>query len=131
MQNAENRDASGRGRGHPGAGPKLEFEGLLKVAFADHGKEQLVAQLGAIRAEARARMGAARAQAADYATSGGPFPERLPVIGLVGRYLLESAELLERWADWAQREGTCWDGTTRREGAVVPEGAFRAERAGG
>ena len=37
--------------GEPAAGPSLEFEGLLKVSFAEHGtREDALAHLAAVRA---------------------------------------------------------------------------------
>nr|WP_255426703.1 helix-turn-helix transcriptional regulator [Pseudonocardia sp. C8] len=111
----------------PTAGPRLEFEAMLQVAFADHGsRAQLVETLAAIRAEADARRDVARAQARDYAETGGPFPDRLPVIALTGKFLLEYAELVARWAEWVEHAVTGWDDL--EGGAAVPEGAFEPGR---
>jgi hypothetical protein len=65
--------------------PVLEFETLVKVFFAEHGaKEQLIANLEAIRAAADQR-GQIDAQWAAYLlTTGGRFAHRLAVIALVG-----------------------------------------------
>lgn len=50
----DGREALRRWLDRPGASPKLEFEALLQVAFADQGsKEQLVTLLEAIHADAR------------------------------------------------------------------------------
>ncbi|WP_219420120.1 PadR family transcriptional regulator [Pseudonocardia nigra] len=104
--------------------PRLEFEALLQVAFADHGtREQLLENLKAIRADAEHRREIAHAQARDYAETGGPFPERLPVIALTGKFFVEYTELLARWAAWAERAVTGWD-DVHPDGAAVPDGAF-------
>ncbi len=108
----------------PTAGPRLEFEAMLQVAFADHGtRDQLLNTLKAIRAEADRIRDAAHAQARDYAETGGPFPQRLPVIALSGKFFLEFADLLARWATWAHHTVTEWD-NLQPGSATVPDGAF-------
>ena len=111
---------------HPGAGPVLEFEALVQVAFADQGtREQLLRTLGAIRQQAEARRDEAGARAREYADTGGPFPERLPVIALTGRFLLEYTELVARWAEWAEAEVRTWSGMTPEDGERLVEDVFR------
>jgi len=106
-------------------GPSLELEALVQVACADHGSgEQLLARLGAIRRDGEARRAEAIARMHEYAESGGPFPERLPVIALTGRFLLEYCDPVARWAAWAEAEVGAWDGVTPATGARVPLGAF-------
>ena len=61
---------------------------------------------------------------AALATTGGPFPDRLPVIGLAGKLVAEQAELLARWAEWAEAEISRWEGVTPDTGAQMPPGAF-------
>ncbi|MEU6035732.1 PadR family transcriptional regulator [Actinomadura sp. NPDC047616] len=108
-----------------GAGPVLEFEALVKVAFADHGDlAQLRATLRAIRADAERRMAATVERMTEYRTSGGPHPERLPVIALTARLLREQNEALLRWAEWAEAEAARWEGVTPETGARVPPDAF-------
>lgn len=111
----------------PTGGPRLEFEAMIQVAFADHGnRDQLVRTLRAVRTEADAHREVARAQARDYAETGGPFPDRLPVIALTGKFLLEHAELVARWAAWAEQTVDEWDDL--EPGAAVPEEAFEPGR---
>ena len=78
----------------------------------------------AVRADAEHRRDEARQRAAEYRETGGPYPERLPVIALSGKLLLEHAELLARWAAWAEQEVQAWGGVTPADGAVVPDGAL-------
>jgi DNA-binding PadR family transcriptional regulator len=111
----------------PATGPRLEWEAMLQIAFADHGDHtQLLNTLKAVRADAEERRVAALAQVDSYA-DGGPFPERLPVIGLVGKFFVEHAELVARWAAWAERSVTKWE-DVRPDGARVPDGAFELGR---
>lgn len=108
----------------PGAGPQLEFEAMIQVAFADAGsKDQLLNTLRTIRADADERRRVVESRVAEYIESGGPFPERMPIIALTGKFLSEFAELVGRWAAWAETTVEDWDGI-RPGQATVPEGAW-------
>lgn len=105
----------------PGAGPTLEFEGLLKVAFADHGSlESLRANLASIREAAEDRLRAVDARLREYEETGGPFPHRLPVIALAARFFADQEAMRARWAVWAEAEVASWSGVTPGTGARVP-----------
>jgi len=109
----------------PGSPPSVEHEALLKVAFADHGSlDGLRANLARIHADADERVAAGEERLREYADTGGPFPHRLPVIGLVSRYFVERDRALLRWVEWAETEVADWTGVTVDDGAVVPDGAF-------
>jgi PadR family transcriptional regulator AphA len=109
----------------PGAGPVLEFEALLQVAFADQGTTaQLRALLAAVRADAEGREAEAVARAVEYVATEGPFPDRLPVIALTGKLLLELTAVVAEWARWAEREVAQWPDGAAGQGAPVPDGAF-------
>jgi PadR family transcriptional regulator AphA len=109
----------------PGAGPTVEFEALLKVAFSDHGSlEGLRANLAAIRAYVKEDIAYGEARLREYAESGGPFPERLPVISLAARYFYERAHALRRWVEWAEAAVGDWTGVTPDTGAHVPQDAL-------
>ncbi|MGH3239609.1 MAG: PadR family transcriptional regulator [Spirillospora sp.] len=108
----------------PGAGPVMEFEALLKVAFADQGDlGQLRTTLRRIKEEAEKRAAGIEARMAEY-EAGGPYPERLPVIALPSKLLREQNAVLLRWAEWALAEIEHWNGVTRETGARVPPDAF-------
>jgi len=93
----------------PGRLPLVEFEGLLKVLFAEHGsKDQLVASLAALREQAAAVRADHAALARDLVETGGPFPDRLHVNALVFGFMWEQAEALRRWLDWAEAEIAGW-----------------------
>jgi DNA-binding PadR family transcriptional regulator len=123
---AKGRRALGRWLKQPGAGPVTEFEGLLKVAFADHGSlDGLHANLGALRALAEADLADSERRFREYAETGGPFPDRLPIIALAAEYFRLQSEALLRWVDWAERATRDWRGVTVDSGALVPADAFR------
>ena len=109
----------------PGAPPSVEHEALLKVAFADHGSlEGLRANLAAIREHAKAELDYGEKRMREYAETGGPFPDRLPVIALAARYFEERNRALLRWAEWAEEVTAAWTDVTADGGASVPLDAF-------
>jgi PadR family transcriptional regulator, regulatory protein AphA len=123
---AKGRQALRRWLEQPGAGPVTEFEGLLKVAFADHGSiEGLRTNLRAIRELAEADIADTEQRFREYAETGGPFPDRLPVIALAAEHFRLQSEALLRWIDWAERTTRNWTGVTIETGARVPADAFR------
>jgi DNA-binding PadR family transcriptional regulator len=120
---SDGRRALGEWMDREPRGPRLEWEGLLKVAFGDVAtREQLLAVLTAMRADADAGAGEARDRANEYLSTGGPFPERLAVIALSGKFLLEWRELLSKWTAWAEQAVAAWDDDTR----PIPDNAFRS-----
>jgi DNA-binding PadR family transcriptional regulator len=106
---ADGRRALGRWLQDPGKGPLVEFEGLVKVLFAEQGrKRDLLATLASIRADAEHVRQRHRELAADLVETGGPFPERLHVNALVFKFMWDQAEMLLSWAKWAEREVRNW-----------------------
>lgn len=94
----------------PGAPVTLESEALLKVFFADRGTtEQLLAQIRHIRSWAEQEREAAVPFLREYAETGGPFPERLNIIGLMVGFLTRLNEAVLDWAKWAEAEAGRWD----------------------
>ncbi len=86
----------------PGRGPSIEFEGLVKVFFAEHGsKADLQATIERVRDEVAELAAQGVGISKGYLEGEGPFPERLPWLILSGMFLEEYVEALERWADWA------------------------------
>lgn len=105
----------------PGGPPVFEFEAMLKIAFADLGDlESLRRNVSAIADMAVDRADYIAARLREYDETGGPFPDRLPVILLVAKFHEEQADALQRWARWAGREIADWEGVTPATGAVVP-----------
>jgi PadR family transcriptional regulator, regulatory protein AphA len=122
---AEGRRELRRWLDQPGGGPVTEFEGLLKVAFADHGSiDGLRAQLRAIREFAEADIADTERRFREYAETGGPFPDRLPVIALAAEQFRLRSEALLRWVEWAEDATRDWTGVSIDDGASVPPDAF-------
>jgi DNA-binding PadR family transcriptional regulator len=95
----------------PGAGPVLEFEALLKVAFADQGSlDGLRANLQAVHEEA-AQVRAFGLALADEFLAGAPtFSERLHVGVLVWEHMDRWAAQRADWARFALGWIDGWDG---------------------
>jgi PadR family transcriptional regulator AphA len=109
----------------PAAGMRMEFEAMLKVAFADAGDvTQLREAVREIRADAEARLAEILDRSREYATSGGPFPGRLPIVAITGKLLMSQYEAVVRWAQWAEDAIGEWSGVTPSTGATVPSRAF-------
>lgn len=103
----------------PGDGPLLEFEAMVQVFFAEHaGRDELLATLRGIDAWAAARERHNTRMAREYVDGSGPFPERLPMIVLMGTFLTAFADAVGEWARWAQQEVAGWPDDLRR--APVP-----------
>jgi len=112
----------------PAAGIRMEFEAMMKVAFADAGDaNQLRAAVREIRADAEARLAELLDRSTQYATTGGPFPDRLPIAAITGKLLMGQYEALVRWARWAEDAIGEWTGVTPATGATVPPNAFTSE----
>jgi DNA-binding PadR family transcriptional regulator len=109
----------------PATGLRIEFEAMIKVAFADAGDtKQLRATVREIRADAEARLAELLDRSTEYATTGGPFPDRLPIIAITGKLLMSQYEAVVRWARWAENAIDDWTGVTPATGATVPPYAF-------
>ena len=109
----------------PAAGMRLEFEAMMKVAFADAGDvAQLRATVAEIRADAEARLAEILDRSTQYATTGGPFPDRLPIVAITGKLLMGQYEAVLRWARWAEDAIGEWTGVTSATGATMPQNAF-------
>jgi DNA-binding PadR family transcriptional regulator len=93
----------------PSQPPLVEFEGIVKVLFAEHGtKQQLLATLRSIREQAEQTRNEHAALAQDLAQTGGPFPDRLHLNTLVFRFMWDQTETITRWAIWAEQQVTNW-----------------------
>ena len=109
----------------PAAGMRMEFEAMIKVAFADAGDvTQLRAAVREIRVDAEARVAELLARSTQYATTGGPFPDRLPIVAITGELLVGQYQAVVRWARWAEDAIGEWTGVTPATGAAVPPCAF-------
>jgi DNA-binding PadR family transcriptional regulator len=118
---AKGRRALERWLDEPGQAPVVEFEGLVKVLFAEQGtKDQMLATIASIREQAERTRDEHIVLAADLATTGGPFPHRLHVNELVFRFMWEQTETVIRWASWAQDRVAGWpDDLVRPQGDEI------------
>jgi DNA-binding PadR family transcriptional regulator len=93
----------------PGAAPAMHFEGLLKVLLTDTADPApALTSLAAAREWAAETRETGRAVARDYTADAGPFPDRIRVVSLAFAFLWDFADLVDRWAAWAQRESGNW-----------------------
>jgi len=93
----------------PGAGPVLEFEQLLKVFFAENGtRDDVLRTLRDLRAWVHVRTLVNVEVARSYQEGRGLFPERAAITTVVGRFLDDFLESLDRWAEWATAVVEAW-----------------------
>ncbi|WP_068274222.1 PadR family transcriptional regulator [Aldersonia kunmingensis] len=101
------RDALRDWLGAPPAPRALEFEGMVKVFFADGGSlDQLVETLNAIEAEAVERLADLAEMAAARPLT---FPERGHISALSMQLHLAQEQAILRWARWAKDEVAQWE----------------------
>jgi DNA-binding PadR family transcriptional regulator len=110
---------------HPAEPPQFQSEALLRTTFADAGtKDALLDTLRGLRKEGETLRRQFGAQAADYVATGGPFPQRLHIVALIGRFLGDYAQLLESWATWAEQQVTNWPATGPASAVPIPHEVF-------
>jgi PadR family transcriptional regulator, regulatory protein AphA len=94
------------------APPAFESEGLLRVLFADQGSlDDLRRTIAQISDQAQAMQGRIIGYAQQNAQGQGPFPDRIHVIALFGRFMSNYAATLHDWATWALAETDNWPDT--------------------
>jgi PadR family transcriptional regulator AphA len=92
------------------AEPATEIELLLRVVFADGAdvddlRQALVDCDARLHATVRERL---VPQCREYLADGGPYPERLHLIGLFSEFYLRFVELLDNWTEYALTEIETW-----------------------
>ena len=94
----------------PGNGPALEFEGLVKLIFADHGtRDAALASLASARQWAvEQNAGSIEAGEKFVAPEDGLYAERRATALLLGAFLTDFYKLVADWADWATDEVEGW-----------------------
>lgn len=94
----------------PGAGPSLEFEGLLKTCFSENGtREDVLGTLDAARIWAEDALAIGVVVSLQAASAAPPYPERLPQILLTNTFLMDYIDLVRRWAHWATEVVQGWE----------------------
>jgi PadR family transcriptional regulator, regulatory protein AphA len=105
----EGRDALAAWLAEPGSGPVLECEALVKIAYADQGtRDGLLTNLTALIDDTAAKLHCGQMIADAYLEGRGPFQERLPLSGLMWRFLWEYHATVLRWARWARDQVQAW-----------------------
>jgi PadR family transcriptional regulator, regulatory protein AphA len=105
---SEGRAALRRWLGEPAAARTSEFEGMVKVFFADGGSlEQLKQNLARIEQEAQGRLD----DLARMAARPSRFPEREHLSALCLPLQLEQESAVVRWAGWARAQVEHWVAT--------------------
>jgi DNA-binding PadR family transcriptional regulator len=91
------------------AEPVFESEHLLKVFYAEHGSTaDLLATLRQLRAWIHELTVRNVEVGTSYLEGTGPYPERLPILALTGRFLDDYLEMIDRWASWAGETVAGW-----------------------
>lgn len=110
---ARGRTALRRWLDEPPAPPALEFEGLVKVFFADGGTlEQLRATLLAIAETSELRFEELDAKVEQNAAADVPFPDRRPINQISLQFELNHERSIGAWARWALDQTAEWRSTT-------------------
>jgi PadR family transcriptional regulator AphA len=103
----------------PTAEPVFESEHILKVFFAENGTtDDLRATLTGLRAWVHEKTLHNQEVGSDYLSGEGPYPERLPMLVLTGRFLDDYLEMIDRWASWAGDVAATWPD---RPGEATPD----------
>jgi DNA-binding PadR family transcriptional regulator len=106
--------------------PRFESEALLRLFFAEQGtKEGLLATLAELEAHAGQLRAQSLAQGAEYLGDQAPFPERIHILGLVGKFVLDQTTLVADWARWARAEVERWPDVGEAEASPEAVEAFR------
>lgn len=106
------RQALARWLGTEPAPPALEFEGMLRVLFADQGSiAQLRQSLQAIAAQAGASRARFAGMAAGILATGGEYPHRAHVNALGMRFMTAYFDQITAWAGWALEAVAGWEDT--------------------
>lgn len=93
----------------PGKGPVLEFEGLVKLMFADHGsRADALATIARAKAWAVEMNAGSIAAGERFATGDGRYEERRAPTLLIGAFLTDFYALVAQWAEWAEAEVAGW-----------------------
>ena len=93
----------------PGEGPAVEFEGMVKLIFADSGtRADALATISRVR-EWAVEMNAGNLDAGRrFAQGEGRYAERRTTTLLLGAFLTDFYALVADWADWAEAEVAEW-----------------------
>jgi PadR family transcriptional regulator, regulatory protein AphA len=110
---ARGRKALRKWLGEPPSPPSLEFEGLVKVFFADSGTlDQLRATLTSIAATSDARVAELADKFDQHERGDIPFLERRALNTVALRFQYDHEQLIGDWAHWAHEQIADWNSPT-------------------
>jgi PadR family transcriptional regulator AphA len=107
------RVALRRWLGEPPTPPTLEFEGLVKVFFADGGSlDQLRTTITTIGETADAHLEDLWGKVAEHDRTDAAFPERVHLNLICLRFLIDHEQAVASWSRWALAQTDEWASTT-------------------
>jgi DNA-binding PadR family transcriptional regulator len=115
----------------PGDGPRIEFEGLVKLLFAEHGsREAALRSIASARDWAVDQNEGSVAAGEAFLRGEGRFASRAAETLLVGAFLSDYYALVARWADWASTQVEAWpdDPAERRADPAEQRAVLRRAR---
>jgi PadR family transcriptional regulator, regulatory protein AphA len=108
----QGRDELSRWLDRPPATRSVEFEGMLKLFFADAGSlDQLAATLAAIERDAADRLAELAEVNKQNLAGTNKFPQRLHLSVLALRLHVEQEIVVCNWAHWARDQAAIWKST--------------------
>ncbi len=108
----QGRDELSRWLDRPPATRSVEFEGMLKLFFADAGSlDQLAATLAAIERDAADRLAELAEVNKQNLAGTNNFPQRLHLSVLALRLHVEQEIVVYNWARWARDQAATWKST--------------------
>ncbi|MDT0353455.1 PadR family transcriptional regulator [Pseudonocardia charpentierae] len=108
----QGRDELSRWLDRPPATRSVEFEGMLKLFFADAGSlDQLAATLAAIERDAADRLAELAEVNKQNLAGTNNFPQRLHLSVLALRLHVEQEIVVYNWARWARDQAATWQST--------------------
>lgn len=101
--------------------PLLEFQGLVRVAYADQGSvEDLLEALRVVHEQATAMLDDGLKFVREMLVTGGQFPQRLHLNVLLADFASSYVRLLLDWTERASEQVATWD--TTRDIGLTPTG---------
>jgi PadR family transcriptional regulator, regulatory protein AphA len=108
----EGREALRAWLARPSSAPRLEFEPMLRVAFADQGEiDDVLAAIATLRDWAAKDLAVAHEMVQAYRGGQAPFPNRMHINVLSAHLLVQVYGAILRWAELADKEVRTWDRT--------------------
>jgi PadR family transcriptional regulator, regulatory protein AphA len=108
----EGREALRAWLARPSSAPRLEFEPMLRVAFADQGKiDDVLAAIATLRDWAAKDLAVAHEMVQGYREGQAPFPDRMHINVLCAHLLAQVYGAILSWTEQADKEIRTWDRT--------------------